>query len=64
MNEPRAPIPTGKPRGWTAAWEGLGNRLSELFPFGKAPLIILLVTLVAGGWLLLHPPARHSATIS
>ena len=62
MSEAR-PIPTGDPPGARAAWVRLGDRLGELFPFGKAPLIILLVTVVAGGWLLAHPPARHEATL-
>jgi arabinosaccharide transport system substrate-binding protein len=44
-------------------WEAAMDRLGDWFPFGKAPLIILLLVLVSGGWLLLHPVKRTQATL-
>ena len=37
--------------------------IPDSFPFGKAPLILLIATLFAGGWLLFHPIAENSATL-
>ncbi|HEX2998864.1 MAG TPA: extracellular solute-binding protein, partial [Armatimonadota bacterium] len=34
------------------------------FPFGKAPLCILVLALIAGAWLAFHPPAKKTATIT
>jgi len=39
------------------------DRLADWFPFGKAPFIILLLVVVSGGWLLLHPIKRTEATL-
>jgi ABC-type glycerol-3-phosphate transport system substrate-binding protein len=38
----------------TTWWHRAGDRLAEWFPFGKAPLIILLLVVCAGGWLMAH----------
>lgn len=38
--------------------------LSRLFPFGAAPLAMLLLALVSGGWLLAHQPPRKTATLT
>ncbi len=35
----------------------------DSFPFGKAPFILLVVTLFAGGWLLFHPIPENVATL-
>ncbi|HEY3593377.1 MAG TPA: extracellular solute-binding protein [Polyangiaceae bacterium] len=40
------------------------SSLLSKFPFGTAPLVVLLVTLLAGSWVLAHPsPAKNPATI-
>ena len=39
------------------------DRLGDWFPFGKAPLIILLLTVFAAGWLALHPVGRTEADL-
>ena len=44
-------------------WQAAMDRLGDWFPFGKAPLIILLLVLVSGGWLLCHPVTRVTATL-
>jgi arabinosaccharide transport system substrate-binding protein len=44
-------------------WQAAMDRLADWFPFGKAPFIILLVVLVSGGWLLVHPIKRTEATL-
>jgi arabinosaccharide transport system substrate-binding protein len=35
----------------------------ELFPFGKAPLLMLVIALVSGAWLALHPVRESGATL-
>lgn len=37
--------------------------LSDIFPFGPAPLIILILTVVSGTWLLLNPQKRETGQI-
>src|SRR5262249_10413673 len=40
------------------------SSLLSKFPFGTAPLVVLLVTFLAGSWVLAHPiPAKDPATI-
>src|SRR3989339_1391146 len=34
-----------------------------IFPFGKAPAVILVAALLAGGWLLLHPRGKEDANL-
>jgi len=37
--------------------------LVDGFPFGKAPALLLSVTLLAAGWLLFHPIPKNTATL-
>jgi arabinosaccharide transport system substrate-binding protein len=39
------------------------SSLLSKFPFGTAPLVVLLVTVVAGTWVLVHPVAANTATV-
>jgi arabinosaccharide transport system substrate-binding protein len=43
------------------SWRSL---LTTIFPFGKAPLIILIATVLSGAWLLLHPVPRREANLT
>ncbi len=38
--------------------------IDDMFPFGKAAFIILVVTVLAGAWLLVHPVKETAATLS
>jgi len=46
---------------WTVLIKQVG--MEDHFPFGKAPFIILVLTLVSGGWLLVNPVEKKESTL-
>lgn len=46
-----------------STWQRFRGRLSELFPFGLAPGIIVVMTVLSGGWLAMHPVSREQSSI-